>query len=405
MKHTDLLGFQVLDKNVVRKQIRKIIKEASCRQKSQELADSYSAEELQSRLDQIMRDMEQEAEPEGGPIADMYADEMDAYEGAIRMAKGSSDTPLTYDQAIGRVSRDDFEKSSEFDRGIGEGQKIGKTSYKTRTAVNTAPGKTEDKEIFIDNIDTLDNVTIRWRGANHWGNKTLTNLKFERESEFDDDLIAFSNDSIWGFIVDLDEETGEPDWDTLMINNRELENVADDGTSTYSVPDEDIVEQGFDAGLANAMGMSDDEFEDQVTSRDIEAPFPGTNNVSPFVAKAKDYIDTFRQEYREMSDDGIDEFSVEIINHLLDNTAAQAAAKVFFGKKGLEEYDGGRLRGRQLKHNKEFEPTSISSGNCCVDTYGVGTTMGPIMYGDAMCYNAASTYVGDVSVNNDGSCP
>ena len=50
-----------------------------------------------------------EAEPEGGPIADMYADEMDAYEGALRIAKGSSDTPLTYDQAIGRVSRDDFE--------------------------------------------------------------------------------------------------------------------------------------------------------------------------------------------------------------------------------------------------------------------------------------------------------
>ena len=114
MKHTDLLGFnQDID-------IDNLLKEASCRQKSQELADSYSTEELQDRLDQIMRDMEQEAEPEGGPIADMYADEMDAYEGALRIAKGSSDTPLTYDQAIGRVSRDDFEKSSEFDRNLGE---------------------------------------------------------------------------------------------------------------------------------------------------------------------------------------------------------------------------------------------------------------------------------------------
>ena len=63
-----------------------------CRQKSQELVDSYSAEELQSRLDQIMMDMEQEAEPEGGPIADMYADEMDAYEGAIRIARGTGKT-------------------------------------------------------------------------------------------------------------------------------------------------------------------------------------------------------------------------------------------------------------------------------------------------------------------------
>jgi len=217
MKHTDLLGFEVLDENVVRKQIRQVIKEASCRQKSQELADSYSAEELQSRLDQIMRDMEQEAEPEGGPIADMYADEMDAYEGALRIAKGSSDTPLTYDQAIGRVSRDDFEKSSKFDRNLGE--------------------------------------------------------------------------------------------------------------------------QGFDDRLANQMGMSDDEFEDQVASRDIGdggSSFPGDEpGYSPAAAKAKDYIETFRKEYRDMSDDQLDEFSVEIINHLLNNTAAQAAAKVFFAKKGI----------------------------------------------------------------------
>ena len=111
---------------VLGKQVSESLKEATCRQKSQELADSYSAEELQSRLDQIMRDMEQEAEPEGGPIADMYADEMDAYEGALKIAKGSSvkkDVP--YDVAIGRmtqdeydtiISKDQFNKSSKFDR-------------------------------------------------------------------------------------------------------------------------------------------------------------------------------------------------------------------------------------------------------------------------------------------------
>jgi len=94
----------------------------------------------------------------------------------------------------------------------------------------------------------------------------------------------------------------------------------------------------FDARLAQQMGMSDDEFEDEIASRDIGdegSPFPGTDNVSPFAAKARDYIDKFRQEYRDMSDDGIDEFSKTIINHLLDNTAAQAAAKMYFAKKGI----------------------------------------------------------------------
>lgn len=78
------------------------LNEVTCRQKSQELADSYSTEELQDRLDQIMREMEQEAEPEGGPIANMYADEMEAYEGAIKISKGGSDKPLTYGQATGQ---------------------------------------------------------------------------------------------------------------------------------------------------------------------------------------------------------------------------------------------------------------------------------------------------------------
>jgi len=114
---------------------RKNLKEATCRQKSQELADSYSTEELQDRLDQIFRDMEQEAEPEGGPIADMYADEIEAYEGAIKIAKGGSDKPLTYGQATGQEplpdgsyldkdgnkttvspNKDTFTKSSKFDR-------------------------------------------------------------------------------------------------------------------------------------------------------------------------------------------------------------------------------------------------------------------------------------------------
>jgi len=220
---------------------------------------------------------------------------------------------------------------------ISEGKKIGKNSYKTRTAINTAPGKTEDKEVMIDNIDDLNNITIRWKGANHHGHKTLTKLKFEKENEFDEDLMAISNDSKWLFIVDLDEETGEPDWDTLMVDSRELENVADDGTSTYSVPPEDMMEQGFDDRFKDAMGGAgfSDEEQDDIMSRDVGSPFPGNDQYSPFAAKAKDYIETFRKEYRDMSDDGIDEFSVEIINHLLDNTAAQAAAKIYFGKKGI----------------------------------------------------------------------
>ena len=76
------------------------LKEMASR-RAQELADSYSLDELQFHLDQIYIDMEQEAEPEGGPIADQYADEIHAYEDAIRLAKGDSGGEMTYSQAIG----------------------------------------------------------------------------------------------------------------------------------------------------------------------------------------------------------------------------------------------------------------------------------------------------------------
>ena len=104
-------------------------------QRAKELADSYSIKELQNRLDQIYREMEQEAEPEGGPIADMYADEIQSYEDAINMAKRNSVKPLTYGQATGQEplpdgsyldkdgnkttvspNKDTFTKSSKFDK-------------------------------------------------------------------------------------------------------------------------------------------------------------------------------------------------------------------------------------------------------------------------------------------------
>ena len=107
-----LKDFQKLrNDDVLGKQVSESLKESTCRQKSQELADSYSVKELQARLNQIMREMEQEAEPEGGPIADMYADEIEAYEGAIKTPKGDSgkgDVP--YDVAVGKMTQDEYDK-------------------------------------------------------------------------------------------------------------------------------------------------------------------------------------------------------------------------------------------------------------------------------------------------------
>ncbi len=53
---------------------------------------------LKKEREQLMRDMEQEAEPEGGPIADEYGSKLNRIDAAI--AKLSGRKEMTYDQAI-----------------------------------------------------------------------------------------------------------------------------------------------------------------------------------------------------------------------------------------------------------------------------------------------------------------
>jgi hypothetical protein len=96
-------------------------------QQAANLVDGYELEDLERNLEQIYRDMEQEAEPEGGPIADQYADEITHHEEAIRFikSKGKEQAQMSYDVAVGKitqdeydtiVSKDQFNKSSKFDR-------------------------------------------------------------------------------------------------------------------------------------------------------------------------------------------------------------------------------------------------------------------------------------------------
>jgi|TARA_R110000744_G_scaffold172152_2_gene290679 hypothetical protein len=105
-----------------------------------------------------------------------------------------------------------------------------------------------------------------------------------------------------------------------------------------------LSEQGFDDRFKDAMGNAgfNDSEQDDIMSRDIESPFPNNDNDDYFSSrgteKAKDLIGKLKhgpEHYRTMSDEELDQFSKEMIEHFLNNTAAQAAAKVFLARKGL----------------------------------------------------------------------
>ena len=94
-----------------------------------------------------------------------------------------------------------------------------------------------------------------------------------------------------------------------------------------------LSEQGFDDRLKAAGGFSDEEIDD-ITSRDIGSPFPGEPS-PPGTKKAGDLIDKLREDYKNMSDEDLDDFSVRMVEHFLDNLSAQVRAKTILTTRGI----------------------------------------------------------------------
>jgi len=99
-----------------------------------EYGDYDEIQDLKDRLAQLYREMEEEAEPEGGPIADQYADEIHKLEKEIERAKGGPKKEMTYGDMLHKhypkqygpggkklfstvkPNKESFTKSSRFDR-------------------------------------------------------------------------------------------------------------------------------------------------------------------------------------------------------------------------------------------------------------------------------------------------
>ena len=270
----------------MRTSLKDLYLEEQCSKRSQELADSYSLEELQDRLDQIYRDMEQEAEPEGGPVSDMYADEIEAYEDAIRLLKGNSGGNMTYDQAIGRAKKEAYGRKTGGNAASNSGKyggsygasgedkghdslheqedkdQYGRTQAdrdwekginpktdKKSTAQNS-PSQKSKVEVSIDGEKT--DVTINYKPGSDlnnvqisWGEESHT-VDFEYEDTYDDHgnegmdawFTAESEDGKWKFGLEVYVEAsfhnsgniGDWDWNSLEIEkNKDVE----EGTCGY----------------------------------------------------------------------------------------------------------------------------------------------------------------------------
>jgi hypothetical protein len=196
---------------------------------ARELADYNSLEELQAMYDQLMRDMEQEAEPEGGPIADQYADQMHDIEQAIAIKRGKTkDVP--YDVAIGRMTQDEYDKM-------------------------------------------------------------MSTVKPDRAS--------FEKSSKFGRM--------------------------NEGTCGYSV-------DGKPANKPAGPDLLRKAIRKEIRSLNEDSDNKGYQAARKLIAKLRE------KTYRSFSDEDLDAFSKEMVLHLIDNVAAEAAVRVRFAKQRPDEY-------------------------------------------------------------------
>ena len=144
-------------------------------------------------------------------------------------------------------------------------------------------------------------------------------------------------EDIRDIIEDYEEESG---MDAIAVGADDAKDMMEEKSTTMKnrllelAGLRPLYEQGFDDRLKAAGGFSDEEFDD-ITSTDPNPFMDDDDPRSPGEELADRTIADFRKKYRGMSDDDLYDISAKMVEHLLDNIAAQARAKVIFAKKGI----------------------------------------------------------------------
>jgi hypothetical protein len=276
-------------------------------------------------------------------------------------------------------------------------QNTSNTSETTKVKVNILDDKKEATINYKPDSELKD-VTISWNEP--WGEEKHT-VDFEYGENLGGSMaydecntvnyVAYSDDDKFKFILPVcvdpnpdNEEIWDWDWSELnvSVDDKEQEEYdkgwygegeeVEEGTCGYTktingrklkTPGgtrrpkplqerfqklagiKPLYEQGFDQRLAQQMGMSDDEFEDQIASRDIGSPFPGSDSdldqVDPKGRKAaKDLIEKLKNTiYPTLNDEEMDTFSITMVDYFLDaSVAAKDAAQVILGTKKTTDF-------------------------------------------------------------------
>ena len=186
----------------------------------------------------------------------------------------------------------------------------------------------------------MQDVTISWGDESH--NVNFEDMDPEEVEDHDNegkDMVfrAISKDKNWEFALDVSVQADydisgiiqDIDWRSLEIEKVEGTMSDDDVDRAFTVdaPDRPLQEQ-FQrlAGIKPLYEQGDD-----TSFKDVF----GDDELKDSSSKSRDLINKLRQDYRNMSDEELDKFSVEMVEHFLDNIAAQERAKIILTRKGI----------------------------------------------------------------------
>jgi hypothetical protein len=133
-------------------------------------------DKLEAKRAQVMRDMEQEAEPQGGPISDKYGDMLNKIDTALEKARGRKS--MDYDTAVGKVDENAIDPAEYGD-----------------IADAYLKGFNKPHSLNLDQLETLGRKIVKqiYKGD-------FAAAKAKHLSE-----VGFSDDSLFTFGFDLDE--------------------------------------------------------------------------------------------------------------------------------------------------------------------------------------------------------
>ena len=323
--------------------------------------------DLEDRISQLYRDMEQEAEPEGGPIADRYGDELEKLEAKLyRVSKQISDYDMNESTLKERVVYDNETQILKAKIAADDFMRMYRSEFRRVFTNFGKEAEAEFKKI----------VKTKFNGMNE---SVINEDSFENEIERLKDIMYVDDESPRQTIIHPLSKPGarRPDKSYIVIRGNNVEAIQgygsgpiEDFAQQYQFPD--YKDSSYDMGMEIASGkaslLSSNVLKDAIKAiedaRDVEAkrqrdyyqsrgPVSGVGNMDEMIksivkekltksSSVEDHIDDFKDsDAKQFKGKSLDKIKKMAVASFLSKQGKKKVAEEFKVGDKVTMKDGG----------------------------------------------------------------